>query len=49
MADSPEAPSTPSTTDRSLADQSDEPIIELSERGRALIEETAELVVELPD
>lgn len=49
MAEGTEAPSTPSTTDRSLANQPDEPIIELSERGRALIEETAELVVELPD
>lgn len=49
MADDNQAPPTPNATDTTLTDQPDQPAIELSERARALIEETAALVVELPD
>ncbi len=49
MADGNQAPPAPSATDTSPTDQPDQPTIELSERGRGLIEETADLVVELPD
>lgn len=47
MADGTEAPTEP-TAHEALSPEKDDDL-ELSERGRVLIEETAELVVELPD
>lgn len=49
MADGTEAPPRPEAPDGVPRGRQGEPLIELSERGRSLIEETAELVVELPD
>lgn len=47
MAYGAEAPTEPSAHEAWSPEKDD--ALELSERGRALIEETAEFVVELPD
>lgn len=49
MADGTEAPPTPDLPAGVVEDRQDEETIDLSEEGRALIEETADLVVDLPD
>lgn len=49
MADGTDAPPPPSPSGGGLQDQEPVEVIELSEAGRALIEETADLVVDLPD
>lgn len=47
MADGTEAPIEPTAHEALPPEQDDD--FQLSERGRALIEDTAELVVDLPD
>lgn len=47
MADGTEAPTEPTAHETLSPEQDDD--FQLSERGRSLIEETADLVVDLPD